>query len=70
MKSKSENKTAVFNKESLQRFKSTYAQVSQSDQEYFFFEGNEYFVGYAKYLIQYLEFQFNLNSKEHGETTI
>lgn len=45
----------------LARFKRTYTQVVNHPKkpDTFTFEGHEYVVGYAKYLIQYLEGQFN-----------
>lgn len=39
----------------LDRFKMEYEKVRGGSDEVFQFEGNEYVVGYAKYLIEYLE---------------
>ena len=57
--------TVVWNKEKLKRFKKAYVNaigndpVSLLSESAFTFEGNEYVVGYAKYLIEYLESQFS-----------
>lgn len=42
------------------RFKFTYEYVSKfwTKDDTFTFDGNEYVLGYAKYLIEYLEMQF------------
>ena len=39
----------------LQRFKVAHANALCEDKTEFTFDGNEFVVGYAKYLIQYLE---------------
>lgn len=36
-------------------FKKAYSSAVNQDYESFFFEGNEFFTSYAKYLIEYLE---------------
>jgi hypothetical protein len=58
-----------FNRDKMLRLKKGYEQALKDCAEYnfstkqtnestFTFEGNEYVVGYAKYLLQYLETQF------------
>lgn len=44
-----------FNKAKLIKFKKAYDKAEKADTESFVFEGNEYILGYAKYLIEYLE---------------
>jgi hypothetical protein len=39
----------------LRRFKSDYAEAVECGEDSFRFDGNDYLVGYAKYLICYLE---------------
>jgi hypothetical protein len=48
-----------FTQESLERFKQKFNETKKTNEHYFFFEENEYFIGYAKYLIEHLENQFN-----------
>lgn len=45
--------------DTLARFKRAYAKALKDDVPTFTFEGNEFVVGYAKYLIEYLEGKFN-----------
>ena len=56
----SETKTLNFTPEMARRLKAKYAEACQTKikDETFLFEGNEYVLGYAKYLIDYLEMQF------------
>ena len=54
-----EHKQVNFTQESLEKFKQKFNETKKTNEHYFFFEENEYFIGYAKYLIEYLENQFN-----------
>jgi hypothetical protein len=47
--------TITWDRQMLDRFKIAYQQAVQSQRETFFFDGHEFLVGYAKYLIEYLE---------------
>jgi hypothetical protein len=47
-----------FNAESFKKFKQVYAGALLNNDTKFVFEGNEYLVSYAKYLIEYLEPKF------------
>ena len=51
-------KMVSFTPESLVRFKNRYQQTVTLKNEQFDFEGDVYVVGYAKYLIEYLEGKF------------
>jgi adenosine deaminase len=53
-------KTVSFTPEKLAQFKKAYTRVSKilAQTDSFMFQGDEYVLGYAKYLIQYLEMQF------------
>jgi hypothetical protein len=53
-----DNNTVAFTVESLGEFKKAYNKAVSDGVETFWFEGNEYVPGYAKYLIEYLEQQF------------
>lgn len=44
-----------FDKEKLKRFKKVYKKHEKDSNYVFVFEGEKYLVGYAKYLIHYLE---------------
>jgi hypothetical protein len=44
-----------FNKDKLIKFKKAYDKATDELKTVFTFEGNEYDLGYAKYLIEYLE---------------
>ena len=59
MQDNSEQTTLNFTPDSLEEFKKVFKEAKESKEHYFFFEGNEYFLGYAKYLIEHLENQFN-----------
>lgn len=48
----------TFDPPTLERFKIVYAKHADNPDAVFVFDGREYLVGYAKYLIQYLEFVF------------
>lgn len=54
----------TFTPESLKKLKLAYAEC---EGETFVFDGNMYLKSYAKYLIEYLEMQFNPNQKTTGE---
>lgn len=43
----------------LSRFKRAYGMAVRTNQTEFEFDGNQFVSSYAKYLIEYLEFQFN-----------
>lgn len=45
----------TFDAETLLRFKKFYKEAIRKEEEIFIFDGKEYLVTYAKYLIQYLE---------------
>lgn len=47
-------KTVNFDKEKLARFKIAYEIAVESNVDVFVFEGQEYLVSFAKYLIEYL----------------
>ncbi len=51
-------KQVSFDKHDFIAFKSYYYDASIHNKETFTFQGNDYLVDYAKYLIQYLEPQF------------
>ena len=51
----SENTRVIFEKEKLQSLKKHYNDAINSKSEIFTFDGVEYLVSYAKYLIEYLE---------------
>lgn len=48
----------VFTPEKLELLKKAYQQAVDQKQQEFIFDGNEYVVGYAKYLIEYLTDKF------------
>jgi hypothetical protein len=50
--------TVNFDYAMLQRFKRAFKKATKESKEVFIFEGNEFVIGYAKYLIEYLEEQF------------
>jgi len=47
--------TVTITAESLPKLKAAYQRAVDEGRDTFFFEGNEYVVGYAKYLIEYVE---------------
>ena len=49
------NKEITFDKELLEEFKIAYNKALKQSQDTFVFYDNEFVIGYAKYLIQYLE---------------
>lgn len=51
------NKTMTWTRDTFENFKRAYK--ANSEKESFIFEGNEFVTSYAKYLIEYLETQFN-----------
>ena len=58
------NKLVSFDEQTLELFKSSYNQAIALKQESFLFNGDEYIVGYAKYLIEYLNLQFKIQEPE------
>ena len=53
-----EPKQVMWTKKQLNLFKIIYEKYKDMPEEVILFEGNEYLIGYAKYLIQYLEGRF------------
>lgn len=51
-------KQLSWTKKTFTYFKRHYIRALNNNQSSFFFEGNEFFTSYAKYLIEYLEPQF------------
>lgn len=47
--------TIKFTEESFKAFKVLHHNATERDIDVFIFEGNEVFVGYAKYMIMYVE---------------
>jgi len=47
----------------LKRLKVAYKAAVKKGEQYFTFDNNQYFVGYVKYLIEYLEGEFNRKTK-------
>ncbi len=54
------NDRVNFDREKLVRFKKAYAAAVRTGNQQFTFEGREVVVGYAKYMIEYLEMQFGI----------
>lgn len=53
-----EQKMISWTKPMLERFRKAYQKAVADNADTFMFDGNEFVVGYAKYLIQYLDNQF------------
>ena len=51
-------KTINFTKEKLNKFKREHSKAREKGKEVFIFDGNEYLLNYATYLIEYLEDKF------------
>ena len=51
-------KTVLWNKEAVKRFKRTIQSIQEANGTQFEFEGNEYDLKYAQYLLEYLEGYF------------
>ena len=51
-------KFVEFTQSSFEKFKGGYNKAIENGEEYFMYEGEEYFTGYAKYLIEYLANHF------------
>lgn len=49
------NETISFTEKSLDEFKALYNGAVETGKEKFTFEGHEFFTGYAKYMIQYVD---------------
>lgn len=56
--------TYEFTKEAFEKFKKLYEKSDAEDKESFEFDGHEVLTAYAKYLLQYLEPQFEKNELE------
>lgn len=50
-----DEKTILWTKPMLERFRKAYQKAVADQVDTFMFDGNEFVVGYAKYLIQYLD---------------
>jgi len=55
----SASKTINFNQAKLERLRTRYKKAAATGEKQFDFEGSEFVTGYAKYVIQYLDMQFN-----------
>lgn len=53
----------TFDSAMLKRFKAAYQIARKVGEHSFTFEGNEYLVSYAKYLIEYLELVFRTDAQ-------
>lgn len=53
------NSTINFDRPKLAKLKREYAKAKEAGREQFTFDGSEFLVSYAKYLIEYLETQFS-----------
>lgn len=62
--SKMESTSILFDKAKLSEFKIAFEEAKKRNDHYFMFDGNEFFIGYAKYAIEYLENEFK-KSKEN-----
>ncbi|HYE68811.1 MAG TPA: hypothetical protein VEA58_09385 [Anaerovoracaceae bacterium] len=58
-----EGNFVTFDKPKLERLKKVYQKAVEDKKESFIFEGNEYVVNFTKYVIEYLESQFNSPTK-------
>lgn len=61
-----EQATMSFDEKKLSEFKVAFEEAKKTKEHYFMFDGHEFFLGYAKYMIEYLEHQLNLK-KETNE---
>lgn len=58
--------TAInFDRHKLTEFKIAFEEAKKRNEHYFMFDGHEFFLGYAKYAIEYLENQFNPKKEEN-----
>lgn len=55
-----EETTIKFDRNRLSEFKMAFNEAKKKNEHYFMFDGHEFFLGYAKYAIEYLENEFNL----------
>ncbi len=55
--------STIFTKPKLEEFKAEYTKAINEDKSEFIFEGKIFIIGYAKYVIEYLEFEFSKNEK-------
>lgn len=53
-----------FDRSKLSLFKAAFEEARKRNEHYFMFDGHEFFLGYAKYAIEYLENQFNLKKQQ------
>jgi hypothetical protein len=51
-------KTVSFDEDKLSNFKRAYNNAKKEGKDIFIFDGNEFVLGYAKYMIEYLEGKF------------
>lgn len=56
-------KMITWTRPKLERFKVEYAKHKDTPEGVFVFEGNEFVVAYARYLIEYLEYNIKERSK-------
>lgn len=61
--------TINFTPDKLTKLRKQYLEAIQNGQESFLFEGHEMLVCYAKYLIEYLDMQFNPPEKRKVRVT-
>jgi hypothetical protein len=54
-----------FDRQKLAEFKIAFNEAKKRNEHYFMFDGQEFFLGYAKYAIEYLENQFNPKKEEN-----
>jgi hypothetical protein len=54
-----------FDRHKLAEFKIAFSEAKKRNEHYFMFDGQEFFLGYAKYAIEYLENQFNPKKEEN-----
>lgn len=54
-----ESKMVSFDKTKLAEFKIAFNEAKKQNEHYFMFDGHEWFLGYAKYAIEFLENKFN-----------
>ena len=58
IKTKPMSETINFNRLKLAEFKIAFEEAKKQNEHYFMFDGHEFFIGYAKYAIEYLENEF------------
>jgi len=65
IKEKKMNETIEFNELKLAEFKIAFDEAKKRKEHYFMFDGKEFFIGYAKYAIEYLENEFNAKKENN-----